>query len=202
MSKFKELIHELKHHAPFTAIATLMAVVVILFIQFVLIKNVSETAFEILHPAHVIFSGIVTAAIFYKYKKNAFQAIAVGMMGAILIGTLSDVIIPFLGGKLLALDIKLHLPIFEEPFIILGSALFGSVIGISTKITKMPHFMHVFLSVFASLFYLMAFSAGFSLVYFIAAFFIVFISVVFTACLSDIIFPFFFLGKRIKTCNC
>lgn len=201
-SQIKELIHELKHHAPFTIIATLIAITIVLFIQFILMKNISEQTFEILHPLHIIVSGIVTSAIFYKYKKNIFQSILIGITGSILIGTLSDVIFPYLGGILFMINIEFHFPIFEQPILILSSALIGSFIGISTKLTKMPHLLHVFLSVFASLFYLLAFSQNFNFLYFIFSFILTFISVIIPCCISDIVFPFFFLGKRIKTCNC
>ena len=202
MKRTKELIHELKHHGPFTAIATLIAVFLVIILQNILTKNVSEQTFNILHPVHIIVSGIASAAIFYKYKKNVSQALMVGVLGSILIGTLSDVIVPFIGGTLFTLQTEFHLPIVEKPIIILSSALIGSFLGISTGMTKLPHFTHVFLSVFASLFYLLAFSASFSLIYFLGAFLIVFIAVVIPCCMSDIVFPFFFLGQKIKTCNC
>ena len=202
MKKLKEMMHELKHHGPFTAFATIIAVLIILILQFILTKNISEKTFDILHPIHIIASGMVSAAIFYKYKQNIPQALIVGITGSIIIGTLSDVIVPFLGGTLLTLQTEFHLPLFEKPLIILGSALLGSFMGISTRMTKMPHFIHVYLSVFASLFYILAFSPAFNFIYFIGAFLIVFIAVVIPCCMSDIVFPFFFLGRKIKTCSC
>ncbi len=202
MSKTKELIHELKHHAPFTALATLIAIIVVILIRFVINSNISESAFELMHPLHVIVSAIVTSGIFYRYKKIYWQAGLVGILGAIIIGSISDIIFPFLGGELLSLHMHFHLPIFEEPFTILISALVGSIFGIITQTTKMPHFLHVGLSVFASLFYLLAFSQGLTLLYFLAAFIIVFIAVIIPCCVSDILVPFLFLGKKIKSCNC
>ncbi len=202
MSKLKEVIHELKHHAPFTALATLIAILIIILIQFILNKNLSENFFHILHPTHVIFSAIVTAGIFYKYKTNIFQALIIGITGSIIIGSISDIIFPYLGGNLLTLNTEFHLPIIEKPLLILSSALIGSTIGISTKITKIPHFIHVFISVFASLFYILVFSPTFNIFYFIGAFFIVFIAVIIPCCISDIVFPFLFLKEKIKQCKC
>jgi len=196
--KFKELTHELKHHIPFTALATIIAIIVVIFTQ----KQISENLFQILHPLHIIASAIVTTAIFYKYKKNYLQAILVGITGAILIGSLSDIIFPWLGGNLLNLNTIFHLPLIEEPLVILVSALIGSFLGLATKLTRMPHFLHVFLSVFASLFYLIAFSTTLSTLYLIGAFFIVIAAVIIPCCISDIIFPFLFLGEKIKHCKC
>jgi len=196
--KLKELTHELKHHIPFTALATIIAIIVVIFTQ----KQVSKNLFNILHPLHIIASAIVTTAIFYKYKKNYLQAILVGITGAILIGSLSDIIFPWLGGNLLNLNTIFHLPLIEEPLVILVSALIGSFLGLATKLTRMPHFLHVFLSVFASLFYLIAFSTTLSTLYLIGAFFIVIVAVIIPCCISDIIFPFLFLGEKIKHCKC
>jgi len=198
----KEIIHELKHHLPFTAFATIIAIILVILLQYLFQKQISENLFEIFHPLHIVASSIVTAGIFYKYKSKLIPALLVGITGSIIIGSLSDIILPWLGGTALGFKTSFHLLLIEKPALILLSALIGSLVGISTKITKVPHFIHVFLSVFASLFYLLAFSSTFSLVYFIGAFLIVFISVILPCCISDILFPFFFLGEKIKKCEC
>lgn len=200
--RLKDLSHELRHHAPFTAFATVIAILVVLLIQYYFKKSLSEDLFEIFHPLHIIASSIVSVGIFYKYKSNIFYATLVGISGAIIIGSLSDIILPWFGGNLLTIKITFHLPLIEKPLLIIGSALIGSSLGIITKITKIPHFIHIFLSVFASLFYLLAFSSGITFFYFIAVFFIVLVAVIIPCCTSDIIFPFFFLKEKIRHCNC
>ncbi len=202
MNKTKELFHELKHHAPFTITATILAIGIVLILKFIINKTFDEEAFEILHPLHVIASAIVSAGIFYKYKPKIILAISVGIISAIVIGSLSDIIFPFLGGAIFGLHPKFHLPIIEAPLIIISSAIIGSSIGIITKTTKLPHLFHVGLSVFASLFYLLAFSQTQSIIGFALAIIIVFLAVIIPCCVSDILLPFFFLGKKIKQCNC
>ncbi len=202
MKTTKQLIHELKHHAPFTLIATALAIIIILFIKYILSFSIEQEAFEILHPIHIIASAAVSAGIFYKYKKSILQATGVGIISAILIGSMSDIILPYLGGISFGLHTHFHLPIIEEPITILISALVGSIIGISTKLTRLSHLFHVGLSIFASLFYLLAFSTTFSPIAFILATIIVFIAVLIPCCISDILLPFFFLGKSIKQCSC
>jgi len=198
----KEILHELKHHLPFTAFAIIIAIILVIFLKYLFQKQISESLFEIFHPLHVVASSIVTAGIFYKYKPKLISALLVGVAGSIILGSLSDIILPWLGGSLLGLGTSFHLLLIEKPVLILLSALIGSSIGISTKITKMPHFIHVFLSVFASLFYLLAFSQIFNAFYFIGAFLIVLIAVIIPCCMSDMLFPFFFLGEKIKKCKC
>jgi hypothetical protein len=202
MKKTKQLIHELKHHAPFTLIATVLGIIIVLFIKYILALSFEQEAFEILHPIHIIASAAVSAGIFYKYKKSITPALIVGIFSAILIGSLSDIILPYLGGISFGLQTNFHLPIIEKPLMILSSAIIGSLIGISTKLTKLPHLLHVAISIFASLFYLLAFSTNFNPLIFILATIIVFIAVLIPCCISDILLPFFFLGKSIKQCSC
>lgn len=201
-SNFQKLLHELKHHLPFTIIATLIGIISLIFIKYILTSSFEEEAFELLHPLHVIFSGMVSAGIFYKYKNNIPQALIVGTVSSILIGSLSDILLPFLGATALFLNPEFHLPIIEKPIIILSAALFGSFIGIKAKITKLPHTFHVLLSVFASLFYLTAFTPNLSLIYLTISSIIIVIAVIIPCCISDIIFPFIFLKKDIQSCSC
>lgn len=200
--KTRELLHELRHHAPFTATATLIAIALVLFLQYITKTNISKSFFGVLHPIHIIASSLVSAGIYYKYKNKVLPALLIGIFGAILIGSISDILIPWLGGNLFSLKTAFHLPLIETPFIIFGAAILGSGIGIFTKRTKLSHFTHVLLSVFASLFYLLAFSQTLNLFQFLAAFIIIFVSVIIPCCVSDIIIPFLFLGKNIKHCDC
>jgi hypothetical protein len=194
-NKLKGIFHELKEHAPFTALATGSAILVVVFIFYFLKRTVSEEAFHIFHFSHITVSAMVTAGIFYKYKPKFIPALLVGVLGAIIIGSISDIIFPYLGWVSLNLDIHFHLPLLEETGFVLFSAFIGSLLGIIIGITKLPHFFHVFLSVFASLLYLLAFALIFSLSHFVFAFLIVFIAVIVPCCLSDIVFPFFFLSN-------
>jgi len=193
-----KILKELSEHIPFTLLATAIGIILAIagFLTGDFFLQTTETIFEIMHPAHVLFSAFVTSALFYKYRKNFLLAILIGITGSIIIGTLSDVILPYLEGNLLNLHTHLHLPIIEEPLIILGAALLGSIIGIGLKSTKTPHLIHVLLSVFASLFYILAYSPSFNLIWLIAVFFIVFIAVLVPCCLSDIIYPLLFIRKK------
>ncbi len=191
--KKSKIIGELKNHIPFTALATFTAIIITIYL---LRFNISEELFHVLHPLHVIASAIVTAGIFYKYKSKIFLALVIGLTGSIIIGSLSDIIFPYFGGILLGLKTTFHLSVIKSPLIIFSSAFIGSIIGISTRITKVPHFIHVFISVFASLFYLLAFSQTFNLINFIGAFFVVFIAVIIPCCLSDIVYPLLFIKRK------
>lgn len=194
--KIKTITKELKHHLPFTALAVFLSILIVLFIQYFLKKQIDQEIFHVFHFSHIIVSAMVTSALYFKYKPSFIKSFFIGLFGAIIIGSLSDVVFPYLGSIVLNLDTHFHLPLVEESFNVLFFAGTGSLIGIIIKQTKMPHFIHVFLSVFASLFYLLAFSPAFQLVYFIGAFLIVFLAVVIPCCVSDIIFPLIFINKN------
>jgi hypothetical protein len=191
------IIEELFEHLPFTFFAGILAIILV-GISYFLNFGVSffESSFYIIHPAHIFVSAAASSAMFYRHKKNIFLGVVIGLFGAILIGTISDALIPFLGGSIIGINLSFHLPIFEEPFIILGVALLGSLLGIYSKISKMPHFIHVFLSVFASLFYLFSFGEITNVFVILGALIIAVIAVLSFCCFSDIIFPLFFIKKK------
>ncbi len=193
--KLKLIFHELKEHSPFTALAVFIAISIVLLLQYLLVIDLNEDIFHLAHFLHVIVSAIATSALYYKYKKSLFKAIIIGVFGAILIGSLSDVIFPYLGGLIIDSHMHFHLPIIEKTLLTLGLAIFGALVGVIIKISKIPHLLHVFLSVFASLFYLLTFTSSFNLIYFIIVFIIVFLAVILPCCLSDIAFPIFFCKK-------
>lgn len=195
-SKSKYLLKELKTHIPYTAISTIIAIFIVIYIQYIIKKNISEGVFHSIHFIHIFASAMVTTAIFYKYSKSPRKGILIGITGAIIIGSLSDIFMPYLGGKLLSLNTSFHLPLIEKPILTLSFAVIGGLAGVLTKTSKFPHFIHVFLSVFASLFYFLIYSQAFNIIYFIGAFLIVFISVIIPCCISDIMFPFLFLKKK------
>lgn len=192
MEKKKQGVwEEIKHHIPFTASATFFAIIFVVAIWLVYQTKTSalDEVFHVLHPLHILASSIVTAALYQRYRKNIYLSVIVGILGSILIGSISDIFLPFLGGQVLQLETVFHLPLIEEPLLIIGISALGSFTGILTGITRFPHFVHVFLSVFASIFYLLTFSTAITLASWIAIFLIVFIAVLIPCCISDILLP-------------
>jgi len=202
MTTLKRFIHELKHHWPFTLSATVFAIILtsVLFFGFEIL--VDESKFELFHYLHILASAIVSTGIFYKYKKSVPLAILVGIISSIFIGTISDVIFPFLGGKIFLFNIQFHLPILETPILVLGASMLGSIIGIWTRATRFPHFVHVFLSVFASLFYILAFIPEITLFSMIVSLGIVFVAVLVPCCIGDMLIPVLLLRKELEPCSC
>jgi hypothetical protein len=194
----KRIAHELKEHAPFTGLGALTGIIIMVIIVLGNVpSHVSNTIFYSLHPLHVLLSALVTTAMYMRYKKGRFWvAILIGWTGSIGIATISDAIIPYLGGSLLHVQMEFHVPFIEEWWINL-LALGGIAMGYWKHTTRIPHFGHVLLSTWASLSYLLAFGTvdnWIPLLPFIFLF--LFLAVWLPCCLSDVVYPLLFLGKE------
>ncbi|MEM4699577.1 MAG: hypothetical protein QXT74_01345 [Candidatus Nezhaarchaeales archaeon] len=199
MGRLSHVALELAYHAPFTALGTAIGMALVWALALhAYVGAVGEGAFHALHAVHILLSAMVTAAVYRRHGADYVKALAVGVAGSVPICSVSDVAIPFLGGRLLGLEgLELHICLLMHPQIPLASALLGSVVGawLSTKIEDpdlVPHGGHVMVSVMASLLYLASFTPSFEAV--MAAhlpqiFAIVFIAVLAPCCTSDIVIP-------------
>jgi hypothetical protein len=193
----KRIAKELKEHIPFTVLGALTGIVITVIIVLGNVpSHVSNTVFYTLHPLHVLLSALVTTAMYVRYKKAKFWvAILIGWTGSIGIATISDALIPYLGGSLLHAQMEFHVPFIEEWWINF-LALGGIAIGYWKHTTKIPHFGHVLLSTWASLFYIMAFGKAEWIPLLPFIFLFLFLAVWLPCCLSDIVYPLLFLGKE------
>jgi len=206
----RRILSELKEHVPFTAIGAVTGIVIMVIIILAKIPaNISEAAFYTLHPLHVILSALVTTALYRRYSRGKlWAAILIGYLGSVGIATLSDAVIPFLGGSTLNIGIGFHAPFLEtEAFPYLGvskwvvinsAAAIGIAIGYWKQTTKFPHTGHVLLSTWASLFYFTAFGTAAWLPLLPIIFVFLFLAVWLPCCLSDIVFPLLFI-RRVAT---
>jgi hypothetical protein len=205
----KRIVAELKHHVPFTALGAVSGIIIIVILVLTDVSSpISQAVFHTLHPLHVLFSALATTAMYRKYGgRKIWMAIFVGYSGAIGIATISDAIIPFLGGALLGIEIEFHIPFIEtekmpffgvETWILVNSAaLFGIIIGYLKPATKLPHSGHVFLSTWASSFYFIAFGIAHWLPLLPLIFIFLFLAVWLPCCISDIVFPLLFIRQKV-----
>ncbi|GEM_PF-246703 len=195
---------ELKAHAPFTALGALTGVAVMV-VFYRLPADISYNIFYILHPSHVFLSALVTASMYgiHKYGKlrhsrDLLSFLLIGYFGSVGIATISDSIIPFAGEVLLDLPNRgLHLGFIEKWWLVNPLAVAGIAFAYFWPSTKMPHFAHVLISTWASLFHvLMALGGKLNVTVLIVAVFFLFLAVWIPCCVSDIVFPLLFLGKK------
>ena len=197
----KHIGYELARHAPFTALGAVAGIVVMVIIVFSNApREISSALFYTLHPLHVVLSALTTTAM-YKLsgKGKLWMAILIGYTGSIGIATLSDIIIPYLGGGLLHVPMEFHLPFIEAekmPFIgiekwkiVNSAAAIGIAIAYWKPTTRFPHMGHVLLSTWASLFSFTAFGTANWIPLLPFIFLFLFLAVWIPCCISDIVYP-------------
>ena len=201
------IARELKNHAPFTALGAVTGIIIMAIIVFGKVPaETSYIVFYSLHPLHVVASAIATTAMYQKYGGGKiWAAILIGYAGSIGIATLSDALIPHLGGVLLGIKMEFHIPFIETAKmpvigiakwqIVNSAALAGITLGYLRPTTKIPHLGHVLLSTWASLFYFTAFGTAWWIPLFPFIFLFLFLAVWIPCCTSDILFPLLFTRK-------
>ena len=201
-----KIFEELKIHAPFTVFGAVTGIVIMYFfhkLQF----NTAYNIFYILHPIHVLLSALVTSSMynFYRYgkmktKRDLIVLLVIGYIGSIGIATISDSVIPYLGEILLNLPNRsIHIGFIEKWWLINPLAVIGVMIAYIRPSTKLPHFGHVLLSTWASIFHIiMAISREISFLTVVFIFIFLFIAVWIPCCVSDIVFPLLFVGSDKK----
>ena len=198
---FKRIIRELAEHAPFTAMGAVAGIIVMVLIEiFSAPREISHALFYTLHPLHIVLSALVTTAIYRRFGSGKlWAAIIIGYTGSVGIATLSDIIIPYLGGSALRIPMEFHLPFIETermPFIgiekwkiVNSAAVIGIAIACWKPTTRFPHMGHVLLSTWASLFSFTAFGIANWIPLLPFVFLFLFLAVWLPCCVSDIIYP-------------
>jgi len=108
-SRVRHIAEELRDHAPFTLLGAVLGIVFML-----IFRNIGEIGslrlFTFFHPVHVVLSAMVTASMFKKHttKKWFIAMLLVGFFGSVGVATVSDIIIPHIGVRVLGLDIPTH----------------------------------------------------------------------------------------------
>jgi hypothetical protein len=200
----KQILKELRNHAPFTIFGTVTGIVIMMLCQKISFK-ISYDIFYVLHPIHVVLSALVTTSMYELYKCghlrwkcNLWVLLGVGYAGSIGIATLSDSIIPYLGETLLGMPNRgIHIGFIEKWWLVNPLAILGIAIAYFRPTTMFPHAGHVLLSTWASVFHIiMAFGGKISLFMYGAILIFLFFAVWVPCCLSDIVFPLLFIKEN------
>jgi len=194
------ILRELRTHAPFTALGTLAGIALLLGLLWAQVPpSASARWFDVLHPAHVFLSALVTAAMFRRHGGKGFwRILGIGYFGSVGIATLSDCVIPFVGEWLLDLPRRgWHFGFIERWWLVNPLALAGIAVGTWREKTRVLHSLHVWISTGASLFHIVMAMTGMpapATLAAIAAF--LFLAVWLPCCTSDIVFPLLFAPNK------
>lgn len=202
------ILRELRAHAPFTALGTLVGVALLWTLFWAKTPMASSAGlFTVLHPLHVLLSAQATIATFRRQGGSGIWRILwIGYLGSVGIATLSDCLIPYAGEWLLDLPHRgFHLGFIEKWWLVNPLALIGIALGFWSAKTRVPHGLHVLISTGASLFHVAMAMGGAPNAGVLAAIAVfLFLSVWIPCCTSDIVFPLLFAppsGRRAGCCH-
>ncbi len=200
------ILGELTCHLPYAIFAVAMSLSLASFLSFfscgvgdfTVIKKGSKLLFHSFHFMHIAFAATGTLITFFRFSSNKMKALLVGSVAPIIFCTLSDAILPYLGGIALGIDMKFHLCFATElrnilPFLFIG-VLNGFVMSAHHKARQsayslFSHATHIMISSLAAIFYLV--SHGFLTWYTQIGYVFLFLvwSVVIPCTISDVVIP-------------
>lgn len=194
------VVIELLEHLPFSVGAVGASLLLLAGIESVhgrLTVERIDWLFHGFHPAHLLLSATTTTAMFWAYERRALKAAGVGLIGSVVFCSVSDVLLPYLGGLLLGLEMNVHWCFWDHPLRVLPFVVLGLVAGLVgsayvRRSTIYSHSGHILVSAMASLLYLVEYGLtdwtsriGWVLLITTAA-------VLLPCCFSDIVFPLLF----------
>lgn len=163
--------------------------------------SIAYHLFHNFHYLHLLFAGTGTILMFRKYSKNTILGLIVGITVPAVFCTLSDAILPYLGGQLVHLDMHFHWCFIYHldtvlPFLLVG-ILNGWVMSQHEKSRQLFysigfHFFHIFISSMASILYLISFGFQNWSDHMSFVFLYIIVAVLIPCTLADIVVPIFF----------
>ena len=173
-------------------------------------EEASHVTFHVFHPIHMLFSAVATTAMFWRYERKLLKAIVTGLVGALGVCSVSDVMMPYLSGRLLgATHMTFHWCLIQHPMLVVPFALVGVGVGLLCaetvrRSTYFSHSAHVFVSSAASIFYLVSFGVTDWADRLGSVFVLMVIAVTVPCCFSDVVFPLLLTsrdGRAQHTCE-
>lgn len=207
------VIGELVCHLPYAIYSASIGLIVLSFLAAFSFPKVTPGTtikslhglFHSFHYLHIIFAATGSLVTFSRFSKNLWKGFFVALVSAAVFCTLSDIILPYLAGRMLGIPMHFHLCFVKEfqnimPFLAIG-LVNGLIMSYHTTATKgvyaiFSHFAHILTSTMASLFYLA--SEGFSTWqdHMGLIFVLLIIAVVVPCTFADVIVPIFFARPR------
>jgi hypothetical protein len=200
------LFDELVCHLPYAIFAVAFGLSLLSFMSFLtfctedqrVLCRSAHILFHSFHFMHIVFAATGTLITFLRFSKSTTQALLVGIFSPVIFCTLSDNILPYIGGRMLGVNMHFHMCFFTElhnvlPFLFVG-ILNGFILGKYHAGDKglyslFSHAVHILISSLASIFYLV--SHGFTDWYTQIGFVFLFLvgAVVLPCTLSDVVIP-------------
>jgi len=203
------VISELLCHFPYAIFSVAFAMICLSLLDYIPSQTAQAAAsyrlFHSFHFLHLLFAATGTMLTFRRFSNNFVLGWIVGIAVPTVFCTISDAFLPFLGGKIVNLDMHFHWCFLSHldtvlPFLVVG-AINGIVMSSHASNLRLFyslgfHFLHIFISSMASILYLVSFGfsdwashMGFVFLFLIGA-------VLIPCTLSDIVVPMLFARSK------
>src|SRR5579872_127834 len=163
---------ELLCHLPYAIYSVAFGLALLSFVTYFsftdspnIICQKADVLFHSFHFMHIVFAATGTLITFFRFSRNIFHAILLGIFSPIIFCTLSDSFLPYLGGRMLGVDMHFHWCFISElsnvlPFlfvgIINGFVMSGHHHELQGSYSITSHAAHILVSSLASIFYLVS----------------------------------------------
>ena len=196
---------ELLCHFPYAIFSVAFAMICLSLLSF--LSSASEQSvlsyrlFHNFHFLHLLFASTGTMLTFRRFSQNVVVGLLVGFLVPAIFCTVSDAFLPYLGGRMVNLDMHFHWCFLSHLDTVLPFLSIGMINGwvMSSHPTNLHlfyslgfHFVHIFISSMAAILYLVSFGfadwwahMGFVFLFLIGA-------VLIPCTLSDIVVPMIF----------
>lgn len=208
--------HELIHHFPYAIFSVCISLITLSVLSNVigggenpaLVKSASHTLFHSFHFLHLVFAATGTVLTFMRFSKSWILGILLGFLSPAVFCTISDSLLPYLGGRIMGVPMHWHWCFYTElanvlPFLAVG-VLNGFIMGRHhsadlSSYSVRSHFAHVLVSSLASSLYLLA-HGFFTWNSHIGIVFLYLVFAVLVPCtVSDVLVPMFFAKRSRRT---
>ncbi len=210
---------ELMHHLPYAIFSVAVGMIILSLLDYSsgwaslgqLARKEACSGYHMLfhsfHFLHILFAATGTIITFSRFSHSFIKALIIGIISPTIFCMLSDVLLPYLAGRLMGIDMELHICFHREfqnviPF--LGIGVLNGMILRQHHSAMLPvfslgsHVAHILISSLAGLFYMV--SHGFDNWYpqmGVLYLFLV-IAVVVPCTLSDVVVPMYWAGVKPK----
>lgn len=204
------LFGELACHFPYAIFSVAFSLAILSFLVYLsfissahttLVCRGSNALFHSFHFMHIVFAATGTLITYFRFSNNVLKGLIVGSLSSMFFCTLSDSILPYIGGLMMGVPMHLHICFLTElhnvlPFLIVG--LFNGYIMSRHPSSKQwyfsifSHFFHILVSSFASMFYLVAHGCTDWYVNIGIVFLFLVLAVLIPCTLSDVVVPMTF----------
>ena len=208
------IFDELVCHFPYAVFSVALSLIILSFVTFFGIDKQPELVhglwlqlFHNFHFIHIVFATVGCLLTYMRFSKNILKGIIVSILSATVFCILSDIAMPYVGARLLGVNMHLHICFISELHNILPFLFVGILTGLAMmrhhseagkEMGLWSHFAHILISSLAASFYLV--SHGFvNWAASIGMVFIVLIGAIVIPCtLSDVVVPIFFAENKNK----